>query len=218
MFGLVSKFLMMNFYFQIDWWVMKLIKQYDKKGKTLLDIGAGECRYKKYFKKLVYKSQDVKQNTDKTIDYVGAVKGKFDYILCTQVLEHLKEPQQAFKEFKHLLKPGGKLFLSTNFIYQLHMEPDDFYRFTEHGLRYLGKQAGFKVEKLEPQGGLFQVVSYLLSTWPLRIGLDKWQLSYWGYIVLFSPVIICMNLVAVGLDKIFKSQSLVINYGVVYGA
>ncbi len=214
--ALILKFLLMNFYFQIDWFVIKLAKKYDRKGKRLLDVGAGECRYKKYFKKMVYKSQDVKQNTDKTIDYVGEAKGKYDYILCTQVLEHLKEPEAAFKNFKRLLKPGGKLFLTTNFIYQIHMAPDDYWRFTEYGLRYLGKTAGFKIEKLEQQGGIFQVLAYLLITLPLRIGLEKWQWSYWLYIIMFSPIIMTINLTAAGLDQIFKSKSLAINYRVVY--
>lgn len=214
--ALILKFLMMNFYFQIDWWVINLAKKYDKKNKKLLDVGAGECRYKKHFKKLVYKSQDVKQNTDKTIDYVGEAKGKYDYILCTQVLEHLTKPEQAFREFKRLLKPEGKLFLSTNFIYQIHMEPDDYWRFTEYGLKYLGKTAGFKIEKLEQQGGIFQALAYLLITLPLRIGLEKKQWSYWLYILVFSPLIMVINLTAVGLDQIFKTKSLAINYGVVY--
>jgi len=214
--ALILKFLLMNFYWQIDRFVINLAKKYDQKGKRLLDVGAGECKYKKHFKNLVYKSQDVKQNTYKTIDYVGEVKGKYDYILCTQVLEHLRQPEAAFKDFKRLLKPGGKLFLTTNFIYQIHMEPDDYWRFTEYGLKYLGKTVGFKIEKLEQQGGIFQVLAYLLITLPLRIGLEKWRWSYWLYIILFSPLIMVVNLASVGLDQIFKTKSLAINYGVVY--
>lgn len=214
--ALILKFLLMNFYFQIDWFVIRLARKYDRPGKKLLDVGAGECKYKKHFKKLVYKSQDVKQNTYKTIDYVGEVKGKYDYILCTQVLEHVKKPEEMFQEFKRLLKPGGKLFLSTNFIYQIHMVPDDYWRFTEYGLKHLGKIAGFKIEKLEQQGGIFQVLAYLLITLPLRIGLEKQRWSCWLYIILFSPLIMILNLTAVGVDRIFKTKSLAINYGVVY--
>lgn len=219
MVSLISKFLLMNFYFQIDWWVIKLAKKYDQPGKKLLDVGAGECRYKQYWQQLQYQSQDIRQNQTKTIDYVGEitkVAGKFDYILCTQVLEHLKEPEAAFAEFKRLLKPGGKIFLSTNFIYQIHMAPDDYWRFTEYGLKYLGKTAGFKVEKLEQQGGIFQALAYLLITLPLRIGLEKQRWSYWLYIIMFSPLIMVVNLAAVFLDRIFKIKSLAINYGVIY--
>jgi len=33
---------------------------------------------------------------------------------------------------------------------------------------------------------------------------------------LFSPLIMVVNLASVGLDQIFKTKSLAINYGVVY--
>lgn len=217
--ALILKFLLMNFYWQIDQFVINLAKKYDQKGKKLLDVGAGECRYRQYFKNLSYFSQDIKQNSRKTIDYVKKleqVSGKFDYILCTQVLEHLIRPEQAFREFKRLLKPGGRLFLTTNFIYQIHMEPVDYWRFTEYGLRFLGKTVGFKEEKIKSQGGGFQVLAYILITLPLKIGLDHWWLSYWLYIILFSPVIMLINLTAVGLDRIIKINSLVINYEAIY--
>lgn len=216
---LVVKWLMMNFYFQIDWFVIKLAEKHDQKGKQLLDVGAGECKYEKYFNKLIYKSQDVKQNSRNLIDYVGElseVKGKFDFILCTQVLEHLKEPKEAFKEFRRLLKPGGRVFLITNFIYQLHMEPVDYYRFTKYGLRYLGESNGFKVEQLRPQSGVGGVLAYVITTLPLRLGLDRWQGSYWLYVVLLAPVIVGVNLVGMGIDLLDRDKKLAINYEVIY--
>lgn len=214
--ALILKFLLMNFYWQIDQFVINLAKKYDQKNKKLLDVGAGECRYRKYFKNLKYKSQDVKQNTNKTIDYVGKPKGKYDYILCTQVLEHVPEPVKIFQEFKRLLKPGGKVFLTTNFVYQLHMEPNDYWRFTEHGLRYLGESAGFKIESLRAEGGIFQVLSYVVTTLPLRMGLEQWKIIYWLYLIIFSPFIMLVNLTAVVFDMFFPNKSLAINYEVIY--
>ncbi len=38
-----------------------------------------------------------------------------------------------------LLKPGGKLILTTRFIFPLHDIPHDYYRFTIFGLKYLLK-------------------------------------------------------------------------------
>lgn len=216
------KFLMMNFYWRIDRFVEKVAKKYDRSGRKLLDIGAGTCKYRQLFTKLQYSSQDIEQNATNTIDFVGDWKkietSSYDYILCTQVLEHLPDPHQAFREFKRILKPSGKLFLTTNFIYQIHMEPRDYFRFTEYGLKRLGEANGFKVEKLERQGGIFQTLAYLINTLPLRMGLEKSPWSYWFYIVMFSPVIVITNLIAVGLDTAIKSNSLVINYGVVYAA
>jgi SAM-dependent methyltransferase len=219
-FWLMLKFLLMNFYFQIDWFVMQIAKEYDQKGKKLLDIGAGGCPYKKYFKNLTYKAQDIKQNQTQTINYVMAIERipekNFDYILCTQVLEHLKEPKKAFREFNHLLKPGGKLFLTTNFIYQIHMEPNDYYRFTEYGLRYLGEASGFVLEKLRAQGGVFGVLAYVLVTLPLRLGLEQCQFIYWLYLILFSPLIMSLNLMAFTLDLFDRKKRLTVNYEVVF--
>ncbi len=37
----------------------------------------------------------------------------FDFILCTEVIEHIKDSQSALKHMWRLLKPGGILLLST---------------------------------------------------------------------------------------------------------
>lgn len=41
------------------------------------------------------------------------INTKFDLVICSEVLEHLKNDTQALKRIYDLLKPGGKLFLST---------------------------------------------------------------------------------------------------------
>ncbi|MBI2099171.1 class I SAM-dependent methyltransferase [Candidatus Uhrbacteria bacterium] len=61
----------------------------------------------------------------------------FDLVLCIEVLEHLKSPERAIAEMKRVLRPGGKLILTTRFLYPIHDAPGDFWRFTEYGLRYL---------------------------------------------------------------------------------
>ncbi len=37
----------------------------------------------------------------------------FDYVICTEGIEHLENPWHLVQEVKHVLKTGGKLFLST---------------------------------------------------------------------------------------------------------
>lgn len=220
--GLAAKFLLMNFYYRIEKFVILASKECDQAGKKLLDIGAGSSPYKKYFKKIGYFAQDIKQN--KNIDYAGDVddglsaiaSASFDYILCTQVLEHLKEPPKAFQEFSRILKPGGKIFLTTNFIYQLHSVPDDYYRFTKFGLKYLGQANGFAVERLKPQGGIFSVLSYILATLPIRLFLERSKALYWLYLILFSVPIVLINLIACVLDFLDRNKKMTINYEVIY--
>jgi len=61
----------------------------------------------------------------------------FDYVTCLEGLEHIENPQQAMREFARVLKPGGKLFVSTPFAFPVHQKPYDYYRYTAYGLRLL---------------------------------------------------------------------------------
>ncbi len=222
--NLYTKFFLMNFYYRIEKFVVNVANKYDQEGKKLLEIGAENSPYRKYFKKVDYFTQDIKQNRNRTTNFIGDMdqglkqikSGSFDYILCTQVLEHLKKPDYAFKEFYRILNKQGKVFLTTNFIYQIHMQPNDYWRFTKYGLEYLGRKNGFKILHLKPQGGIFQVISYLITTAPIRIFLKEWGLPYYLYLIIFSPVIALINLSAVFLDHFDRNKELTINYEVIY--
>jgi SAM-dependent methyltransferase len=65
--------------------------------------------------------------------------GSFDFIVCTEVLEHTLNPFDAVREIRRLLKPGGLLFGTTPFNFRIHGPLPDCWRFTEHGLRTLLK-------------------------------------------------------------------------------
>ena len=68
------------------------------------------------------------------------VDAAFDVVLCTEVLEHLQEPQRAIDEMHRVLKPGGQLLLTTRFLFPIHDAPHDYFRFTKYGLRHLLRQ------------------------------------------------------------------------------
>lgn len=114
------------------------IKKHATNKKTL-DLGCGNSPYSKYFPNRI--GLDLEKS--KNIDIVGNVhalsfKDKtFDTVLSTELLEHVKNPQKAIDEMKRVLKPNGKLILTTRFIFPLHDTPNDYYRFTKYGLRYL---------------------------------------------------------------------------------
>ncbi len=43
-------------------------------------------------------------------DGLGPVTGLFDYIICADVLEHLRDPLRLLKECRERLAPGGRIF------------------------------------------------------------------------------------------------------------
>ena len=60
---------------------------------------------------------------------------RFDFVVCTEVLEHTLQPFDAVAEIRRLLKVGGYLLLSVPFNFRIHGPLPDCWRFTEHGLR-----------------------------------------------------------------------------------
>lgn len=62
-------------------------------------------------------------------------KVEFDVVLCLNVLEHIFEYQKAVTNIHAALKPGGVAVIAVPFIYPLHDEPGDYWRFTEHTLK-----------------------------------------------------------------------------------
>lgn len=63
--------------------------------------------------------------------------GSFDLIISTEMLEHTVEPQRIVDEIRRVLRPGGRLLLTTRFVFPLHDVPGDYFRFTNYGLAHL---------------------------------------------------------------------------------
>ncbi|WP_052297388.1 class I SAM-dependent methyltransferase [Methanotorris igneus] len=57
-----------------------------------------------------------------------------DVIFCLEVLEHVQNPFKAVEEIKRVLKPGGIFIGSTPFVFPIHDEPDDYFRYTKYGI------------------------------------------------------------------------------------
>ena len=61
----------------------------------------------------------------------------FDYVWCSAVLEHVRDPRRVAQEITRVLKPGGLAIVHVPFLEYVHGWPDDYYRFTLNGLREL---------------------------------------------------------------------------------
>lgn len=71
----------------------------------------------------------------------------YDHAAAFEVLEHHPEPRRALSELARVTRPGGRVFLSWPFIFPLHEEPHDFFRYTHHAMDRMAVEAG-----LEPLG------------------------------------------------------------------
>lgn len=84
----------------------------------------------------------------------------FDRIFMMEVLEHVKSPVDAVSECHRVLKPGGSLFLSVPFVFEIHDRPNDYFRYTEHGLELLLKN--FDAVKIVARNTYLESVLVLL--------------------------------------------------------
>ncbi len=108
-----------------------------------LDVGAGNAKYAP----IIRERTDAYVATDMVagphIDVVANIHelpfedASFDTVVCTQVLEHVREPWVAAAEMQRLLRPGGHAIVTAPFLLGQHDDPYDYYRYTPAGLAAL---------------------------------------------------------------------------------
>jgi len=78
-----------------------------------------------------------------------------DTVVSFEVLEHLPEPDFFLCECNRILKPTGLLFMTVPFMWHVHEEPHDYFRYTQYGLRYLLEKNGFSEIAIEEKTGFW---------------------------------------------------------------
>ena len=164
------------------------LKRYQSYFKgDVVDVGAGDQPYNKIFKyiskyvatntKIHYKDKinEVAEYTDVWIDDASSLPfedNKIDGVLCFQVLSVIQKPELFFKEAYRILIPGGKLLITTDFLYPTWSSADKA-RYSIQQLERFAKEAGLKVLKTESFGGFKSLMFSLLSrrerSYPERI-------------------------------------------------
>ncbi len=154
-------------------------------GGIVLDIGCGTQPYRSLLRVDRYVGIDVSARADSSgrrpdLLYDGSCMPfpdrVFDGVLCSQVLEHVPDPQAFLSEVARLLKADGVLLLSVPFIWDEHEQPHDYRRYTSFGLPPLLEAAGFGIdvqEKTSADAGiLFQLINAYLHN--VTAALPRW--------------------------------------------
>ncbi|EMF01580.1 class I SAM-dependent methyltransferase [Streptomyces mobaraensis NBRC 13819 = DSM 40847] len=118
-----------------------------------LDFGAGTSPYRGLLPGAELETAEMRGGEDLTADHeldadgLSALPdGSFDGILSTQVLEHVTDPDTHLREALRLLRPGGKLVLSTHGVWEEH-GGQDLWRWTADGLAAQAERSGFTVDR-----------------------------------------------------------------------
>lgn len=146
-------------------------EKYDSQGKIILDIAPqiheGAITF---FKKGIIKTLDIDVNSG--ADYISDITknnssiikdNKFDVIICTEVLEHTRNPFAAVDEIYRLLKKRGIVLISVPFNFRIHGPLPDCWRFTEHGLReILKKFTIISLNQIDTEGRNLMPIHYTI--------------------------------------------------------
>jgi SAM-dependent methyltransferase len=142
--------------------------------RLTLDIGAQNGPYAAQFPRRI--GLDIRPGQGVRIigdaQALGIRDAAFPVVLCTEVLEHLPEPQKAIDEIFRVLQPGGELLLTTRFLFPIHDAPHDYFRFTKYGLRHLLRR--FEILELHEEADSVGTLAILLQ----RLGMQARTLNW----------------------------------------
>jgi SAM-dependent methyltransferase len=143
-------------------------------GGRVLDYGCADMPYRSFFApEADYVGADLPGNPQATVEIapdgtLPVADASVDVVLSTQVLEHVTDPAVYLRECARVLKPRGRLLLSTHGLMVYHPDPVDYWRWTCAGLRRQVEQAGLEIVRFEGIMGL--------TATGLQLVQDAW---YW---------------------------------------
>ena len=130
-------------------------------GYRILDVGCGKKPYYPYFAPHVAEYVGVDINIDNPyadrlgpIEDLPAENEAYEVVICSQVLEHSGDPDQAVSELWRVCAPGGRVLASTHGVQVYHPAPEDHWRWTHTGLELLFLRNGaWASVSVVPAGG-----------------------------------------------------------------
>ena len=138
---------------------------------TLLDLGCGDMPYANLMaeRTTFHVGTDLRPRPDSPPTvcsdslYLPFKAESFDTVLCTQVLEHVRDPFKLMHEVSRVLKLNGHAIFTMPATWPLHEEPYDYFRYTRYGLEELSRINGLNIVKLEERGGGIAAIAQLTA-------------------------------------------------------
>jgi len=210
----------------IDQFVISTVSKLESKG-FLLDAGAGECRFKEKLENVQYVAVDTAWGDERwdysnidavsNIDRLPFAANVFGVIICTQVLEHVQEPERVLEELFRVLQGGGTACITAPQGWGVHQPPHDYFRFTSYALSYLLQKVGFEQITITPSCGYFGYLANRLTIFPKALFWQiklKWlrlllfPLEFLSYVLFVGIIPLLLN----ALDFLDRRKDYTLNY------
>ena len=198
----------------IDYYISRISNELDGiNSLKVLNVGAGgtiETYLKTKFNFVRSIDVDVNREPDQVIDVCDLNQLRdltfTPQLICMfEVLEHTKNPINAIQNLYEIIDENNYVMLSTPFIFHIHDEPHDFFRFTKYGLETLFEN--FKEVVVKPRNGWFETILVLF----VRLRMERNILSK---IIgnLFILIYFLLTPITYLLQSIIKSEKITTGY------
>jgi 2-polyprenyl-3-methyl-5-hydroxy-6-metoxy-1,4-benzoquinol methylase len=166
-----------------------IFKQYVPVGNSVLDVGAGAGAFSKRLADAGYLVTALDVDADKWIPQdvpfvrldinlgvANSIGAKFDAVCCLEVIEHVENPWSLLRDVYAVLKPGGRLILSTpnvtSFLSRLiFLRTGRFHQFSDADLAY---------------GHTSPITAFETSIAAKQVGLSLLETRPGGYLPIFD--------------------------------
>lgn len=181
------------------------------RGGRLLDVGCGTTPYRELFRVDEYVGLDYTdgarvRNPKADLHYDGGrfpvADGSFNFVLATEVLEHVFEPDAFMLEIFRSLKPGGLALITVPFMWNEHEQPYDYARYTSFGIRHLSLKSGFEVVEQHKTGSVVPVMAQMFCVY-LYHGTYRRR---WLFRLVRTLVMAPVQLLALGLGRVLPRR------------
>jgi SAM-dependent methyltransferase len=132
----------------------------------LLDLGCGKAplyaAYAPYVSDVVCVDWAPGDHVDVQADLTEPLPfgdGQFDTIILSDVLEHIPQPEELWREMTRVLAPRGTILMNVPFYYAVHAHPHDYYRYTTFALQRFVQLNGLELSHVTAIGGLVDIIA-----------------------------------------------------------
>jgi SAM-dependent methyltransferase len=180
---------------------------------VMLDVGCGQKPYAALFRGRVSRYIGMEYSPEagyrgNAADVCGdaaaipLARNSVDTVLCTEVLEHVPDPDAVVREIARVLKPGGVVICTAPFFYPVH-DRYDFFRYSPGTVATLMRRHGLTVDTERPLSGTGVTLAILVNLYWFEIGF-LW--TKWLYLagVLLRPLLWCLAAIVNGLGGLFE--------------
>ena len=191
----------------------------------LLDVGCGMKPYEKLFSPFVDGYFGLEYSPESgylgnKADFCGdaaflpLANEIVDTILCTEVMEHVADPEKTIEEFARVLRPGGTIITTAPFFYPIH-DAYDFFRYSPDGLAAMMKRHRLVVEGVKPLSGTAVTLAAMFNMYWYDLGFI-WTKWLYPIGLVLRPVLwlLCfaVNLLGWAFEKIVPSFHMSFNH------